>query len=42
VEIAMQGAAVRKARELHTMRKRKPLMSARRASGCGELDLEEL
>jgi hypothetical protein len=42
VEIAMQGAAVHKARELHAMRNRQPLMGERRASGCGELDLGEI
>ena len=39
IEIVMQGESVRKARELHAMRKRKPLMGERRASGCGEMDL---
>ena len=42
IEIVMQGAAVRKARELHAMRKRKPLIGERRASECGELDLGEI
>jgi hypothetical protein len=42
IEIVMSGAMVRKARELHAMRNRKPLMGERRASGCGELDLGEI
>jgi hypothetical protein len=42
VEIVMSGAVVRKARELHAIRKRKPLMGERRASGCGEIDLGEI
>jgi hypothetical protein len=41
-EIAMQGAVVRKAREMHAIRKRKPLMGERRAHGAGELDLGEI
>jgi hypothetical protein len=42
IEIAMQGATVRKARELHATRKRRPLMGEHRATGCGEIDLGEL
>ena len=42
VEIVMQGAAVRKARELHALRNRKPLMGERRATGCGEVYLGDL
>ena len=42
IEIVMQGTAVRKARELHAVRKRKPLMGERRATGCGELYLGEI
>ena len=42
VEIVMQGAVVRKARELHAMRERKPLMGERRASECGEFYLGEI
>ena len=42
VEIVMDGAAVRKARELHAMRNRKSLMGERRATGCGEIDLGEI
>jgi len=42
VEIVMSGASVRKARELHALRNRKPLMGERRATGCGELDLGEI
>jgi hypothetical protein len=42
VEIVMQGATVRKARELHAMRNRQPLIGERRASGCGELYLGEI
>lgn len=42
VEIVMSGATVRKAREIHALRNRKPLMGERRASGCGELDLGEI
>ena len=42
IEIVMSGAAVRKAREMHALRKREPLMGERRASGCGELDLGEI
>jgi hypothetical protein len=42
LEIVMQGAAVRKAREMHAKRNRKPLMGERRATGCGELDLGEI
>jgi hypothetical protein len=42
IEIVMQGEPVRKARELHAARKRKPLMGERLATGCGEIDLEEL
>jgi len=38
----MQGATVRKARELHAMRTRKPLMGERRATACGEIDLGEI
>jgi hypothetical protein len=42
-EIAMQGASVRKAREAHAARNRKPLMSdERRGHGTGECDLGEL
>lgn len=41
VEIVMQGAVVRKARELHAMRNRK-LMGEHRATSCGELDLGDL
>jgi hypothetical protein len=41
-EIVMQGEVVRKARELHARRKRKPLMGERRASGCGEINLGDL
>jgi hypothetical protein len=41
-EIVMQGEAVRTARELHAIRKRKPLMGERRATACGELDLGEI
>jgi hypothetical protein len=42
IKIEMQGESVRKARRRHAVRKRKPLMGERRASGCGELDLGEL
>ena len=42
IEIMMQGESVRRARELHAMRKRKPLMSERRASECGEFYLGEI
>jgi hypothetical protein len=42
VEIVMQGESVRKARELHALRNRKPLMGERHATGCGELDLGEI
>jgi hypothetical protein len=43
LEIAMQGEAVRKIREAHSMRNRKPLMSdERRGQGAGELDLGEI
>jgi hypothetical protein len=42
VEVVMQGATVRKAREMHAVRKRKPLMGERHATGCGELDLGEI
>jgi hypothetical protein len=42
VEIVMSGASVRKARELHAIRKRKPLMGERHATGCGEIDLGEI
>jgi hypothetical protein len=42
VEVVMQGATVRKARELHAMRTRKPLMGERRATACGEIDLGEI
>ena len=43
VEIVMQGAVVRKVRERHAMRKRKPLMGdERRGTECGELDLGEI
>jgi hypothetical protein len=42
VEVVMQGEAVRKTRELHAARKRKPLMGESRAAGCGEIDLGEL
>jgi hypothetical protein len=39
VEVVMLGAVVRKARELHAARRRKPLLGERRATGCGEVDL---
>src|ERR1700752_98105 len=42
VEIVMQGESVRKARELHAIRKRKPLMGEGHATRCGEYDLGEL
>jgi hypothetical protein len=42
VEIVMQGAVVRKAREAHALRHRKPLMGERRASECGEIYLGDL
>jgi hypothetical protein len=42
VEIVMSGATVRKARELHAIRKRKPMMGEGRADGCGELYLGEI
>ena len=42
IEFVMSGATVRKARELHAMRNRKPLMGERRATGCGEIDLGEI
>ena len=42
VEIVMQGESVRKASEMHALRKRKPLMGERRATGCGEIDLGEI
>ena len=43
IEIVMQGAVVRKARELHAARKRKPLLAdERRASECGMADLGEI
>ena len=43
VEIVMQGATVRKAREAHAARNRRPLMSdERRGIECGELDLGEI
>jgi hypothetical protein len=43
IEIVMQGATVRKARELRASRKRKPLMSdERRGHGVGEIDLGEI
>ena len=42
VEIVMQGESVRKASEMHAMRKRKPLMGERHTTGCGELDLGEI
>lgn len=41
-EIVMKGESVRKARELHAIRKRKPLMGERPATGCGEIDLGEI
>ena len=34
VEIVMQGESVRKAREMHAMRKRKPLLGERHAHGA--------
>lgn len=41
-EIVMQGEVVRKARERHARRKRKPLMGERkRGAGCGHHDLGE-
>ena len=43
VEIVMQGATVRKAREMHALRSRKPLMGEeRRGHGTGEIDLGEI
>ena len=42
IVVEMKGAAVRKARELHAMRKRKLLMGERRVSGCGEINLGEI
>jgi hypothetical protein len=43
VEIVMQGAVVRQARELHAMRNRQPLMGdERRGQGAGEIDLGEI
>jgi hypothetical protein len=42
VEIVMQGESVRKARELHALRKRKSLMGERHATGCGEVYLGDL
>ena len=42
IEIVMRGAVVRKARELHAMRKHKLWMGERRASGCGEIYLGDL
>jgi hypothetical protein len=42
IEIVMSGAVVRKAREIHAIRKRKPVMGERRATGCGELYLGEI
>ena len=42
VEIVMQGESVRKAREMHAVRKRKPLLGERHAHGAGELDLGEI
>lgn len=43
IEIVMQGAVVRKARELHAARKRKPLLAdERRASECGQFNLGEI
>ena len=42
VEIVMQGESVRKAREMHALRHRKPLMGERRASECGMVDLGEI
>jgi hypothetical protein len=43
IEIVMQGAVVRKAREIHAMRDCKPLMGdERRGHGTGEIDLGEI
>ena len=43
VEPVMQGVVVRKAREMHAVRKRKPLMGDERHShGAGEIDLGEI
>ena len=42
VEIVMLGASVRKARELHAARRRKPLLGERRASESGEIYLGEI
>ncbi len=42
IVVEIRGAAVRKARELHAMRNRRPLMGERRATGCGESDLGEI
>ena len=42
IEIVMQGAVVRKARELHALRKRKLLVGERRASECGDFYLGEI
>ena len=42
IEVVMEGAVVRKARELHAMRNRKALMGERRATGCGMVDLGEI
>lgn len=42
-EIVMSGESVRKAREMHAVRKRKPLMSdERRGHGAGEVNLGEI
>jgi hypothetical protein len=42
IEIVMQGAVVRKAREMHALRQRKSLMGERRAISCGEIYLGDL
>jgi hypothetical protein len=43
IEVVMSGAAVRKARELHAVRNRKPLMGdERRGHTAGEIDLGEI
>ncbi|MGH9757262.1 MAG: hypothetical protein ACRD4M_05950 [Candidatus Acidiferrales bacterium] len=43
IEIVMQGEAVRKAREAHDARNRKPLMAdERRGYGAGEIDLGDI
>jgi hypothetical protein len=43
IKIEMQGAVVRKARELHARRKRKSLMGdEKRSHGVGEIDLGEI